>query len=215
MAKWYADNIELVQFEGVGKYGFPQLYRCPEIPSGLVWDQCSHIAKIRDAGKRKQTAIHFNVFDTQIQPYWTKPMKYVRILRQFGACASPDFSMYADMPEAYRIWSVYKNRWLGRLWQECDITVVPLVSWSTPESYDWMFDGYPTESIVMVSSVGSNKDAKSQYYFQMGYRQMMDRLRPIKILYYGVIVDGADYGNIEKIESWQEQFRATRWKGGG
>lgn len=204
----YIDNIEIAQFEGVGKYEFPQVLPCKSIPQGLMWDQCSHLAQIKD---RIHTGLHFNIFDTQIQPYWSKPTKYAKILRQFGAVASPDFSMYADMPEAYRIWSVYKNRWLGRFWQECGITVVPLVSWSTPDSFDWMFDGYPTDSIVMVSSVGSNKDEKSQYYFRIGYRHMIDCLNPIKILYYGVIVDGADYGNIEKVDSWQEHFRASRW----
>ena len=84
-------------------------------------------------------------------------------------------------------------------------------------SYDFCFDGFPKHSTVAVSSVGVKGDYD---LFRRGYEEMLRRLEPETILYYGDMIDGLT-GNIIRIPSFYEQKRpelnerAKRKRGGG
>ena len=58
------------------------------------------------------------------------------------------------------------------------------MSWSTPDSFEWCFDGEPKDSVVAVSSVGSLNVLDS---FLEGYNAMLDALHPTKIIFYGQV----------------------------
>ena len=67
------------------------------------------------------------------------------------------------------------------------ITVIPTISWSDKSSFEWCFDGEPEGGVVAVSSVGTQMNSDARALFLAGYREMLDRLKPSAILFYGFV----------------------------
>jgi hypothetical protein len=66
------------------------------------------------------------------------------------------------------------------------------VSWSTPASFDFCFEGVPPNSLVAVSAVGVNLEEPAQHKrFMAGFREMVERLTPTAVLAYGNLPDEA------------------------
>ena len=88
--------------------------------------------------------------------------------------------------------------------------MIPDVVWGEKKSFDFCFDGIPKHSTVAVSSVGVKRDKdwnnETSSLFRDGYNEMLKRLEPTAILYYGDMIDGLE-GNIIKIPSFYEQKR--------
>jgi hypothetical protein len=102
---------------------------------------------------------------------------------RWSAVCEPDFSVWADAPVAEQIHAVYRTRWCGRLWQENGIPVIPVLNWSTPESYNFAFLGIPKNCpVVAVECVtcGSNVAA-----FNQGLAAGVEQIQPKHLLIYG------------------------------
>ena len=89
------------------------------------------------------------------------------------------------------------------------IDVIPTISWSDRESFDWCFDGEPVGSVVAVSSVGVMNSKERKALFMDGYSEMMDRLQPETVLFYGQVPEECE-GNIVKIKSFGENLSERR-----
>ena len=61
------------------------------------------------------------------------------------------------------------------------LTVIPTVSWSTPRSFEFCFDGIEKGSIVAVGTLGCKKSKRS---FMCGYNEMLERIEPSKIIVF-------------------------------
>lgn len=126
------------------------------------------------------------------------------------AVIAPDFSLYTDFPRALQILSCYRRNWCGAYWSYFGVDIIPDVVWGDKESYDYCFDGLPKRSTVAVSSVGVKQDktwnGDSGSIFRDGYVEMMNRLEPTTILYYGDMIDGLE-GNIIRIPSFYAEKR--------
>ena len=76
------------------------------------------------------------------------------------------------------------------------INVIPTIAWSTPDSYEWCFDGGPeTHGTVAISSVGTQKDKIAKELYLEGYKEMIRRLEPESIIFYGNVPEECK-GNI-------------------
>ena len=128
------------------------------------------------------------------------------MLSEFRYVMAPDFSMYTDFPKAIQIYNHYRKHWVGAYLQEAGVAVIPTISWSTPDSLEWCFDGEPVGGTVAVSSVGCMKNAESRRLFIRGYNEMLERLRPKKIICYGNVPVECN-GNIARITSFQDKFK--------
>ena len=84
--------------------------------------------------------------------------------------------------------------------------MVPTIGWSDEASYTWCFDGEPTDSVVAVSSVGTQNSEYSKELFLTGYREMMKRLTPTHIIFYGKVPKECE-GNIIRVESLSEKLK--------
>ena len=76
------------------------------------------------------------------------------------------------------------------------IKVIPTIGWSDHDSYKWCFDGEPKHSIVAVSSIGTQRYESSKRLFLDGYAEMIKRLQPTKVLFWGNIPEELDKTNI-------------------
>ena len=150
--------------------------------------------------------VHFFVDDYQFNRLWTNIDRYVPMLSQFRYVMSPDFSTYTDFPKAIQIYNHYRKHWIGAYLQQAGISIIPTISWSTPDSFEWCFDGEPVGGTVAISSVGCMNSKARKNLFLTGYAEMVKRLHPEKIIFYGNVPPECT-GNIVRIRSFQDKFK--------
>lgn len=189
-------NLASAMYKGVGKYSIPEIKPVYDlnVNKWLAFND----AKPYVTKKDEHTGIHFFLDDFQFERVWNNPDKYIKYLSKYDCVMSPDFSLYVDFPLAVTIFNQYRKHWLSAYWQEHGITVIPVIRWMFPDSYDWCFDGEPKNSIVAVSNIGCVKDPELKKMFDDGYKEMIKRLNPSKILFYGKIFGNYE-GNVKYI----------------
>lgn len=195
------ENLNRAIFDGVGEYGIPAIE--PDSPEVDNWIGFN-FAKTCD--EPEIHGIHFFIDDYQFVRVWKDPDRYTNMLGKFQAVCTPDFSTYTDFPKAVQIYNHYRKHWLGAYWQEAGIRVIPTISWSDRDSYEWCFTGEPEGYTVAVSSVGTQGSRETRQLFMDGYREMMSRLQPSRIVMYGDIPDECQ-GNIISVKAFQSKWR--------
>ena len=203
------ENLHKMYIGGVGRCDILEI--CPvNIDIYMIeWIPFSYAKTCKDP---KGKGIHFYLDDYQFARLWNRPDEYIPLLRQFEAVCTPDFSTYTDMPVALQIYNHYRKHWLGAYWQMHGITVIPTISWSTPGSYDWCFDGEPQNAIISISSVGTQQNKESMELFNAGCREAIKRLNPTQILWHGKCPEEFDW-NVVRIEPHYEQIVRRRKNG--
>lgn len=186
------ENLDKFNFSGVGKYEIPQIDPETKYPGGEFVGMNYALTEKFPESK----IMHCFVDDYQFIRYWNNPNKYLPVLSKFSAVCSPDFSTYTDMPLAMQIYNHYRKHWLAAYWQLNGITLYPTISWSDEKSYDWCFDGEPVGGVVAVSSVGTQKNKESKRLFLLGYEEMMKRLDPAWVIFYGIVPEECDWNVI-------------------
>ena len=201
------ENQNRKQFPITNYWGIPEMSGTSTVGKKFIrfadWNEC----------KDPQNYIaHFYYDDFKFIAAWRDPDKYIDRLRNFKAVVSPDFSLYTDFPRALQMLSCYRRQWCGAYWQSLGIDVIPDVVWGDEESFKFCFEGIPSHSTVAVSSVGVKADKEwnnqTSDLFKRGYDEMLNRLEPTAILYYGDMIDGLE-GNIIRIPSFYEQRRES------
>lgn len=150
--------------------------------------------------------VHFFLDDYQFNVLWNNINKYINILSQFKYVMSPDFSTYTDFPKTIQIYNHYRKHWVGAYLQSAGIQVIPTISWSTPDSFQWCFDGEPEGGTIAVSSVGTANSKAKKELFLTGYNAMIERLNPEIILFYGKVPEECK-GNIINIKAFQDKWK--------
>lgn len=196
------ENLDKLAFAADNKYCVPQIEPVNTYPQG----EFIPVNYVKSEKNESEKIVHFFVDDYQFVRYCNQPDKYIPKLAKFAAVCAPDFSLYTDMPLAMQIYNHYRKHWLAAYWQMHGLTVYPTIGWSDEQSYDWCFDGEPIGGIVAVSSVGTQKSKESKRLFLRGYDEMMKRLEPQGIIFYGQAPSECE-GNIIQIPSHYEKIR--------
>lgn len=186
------ENLDKGKFPSAGPFDIP-IIRPAET-------DCVEFIRFGEAKKcsfRSGVGVHFFTNDATFSYVWSHPDDYTAMLSSFACVLSPDFSTYTDYPVALQIWNHYRKHWLAAYWQSLGMTVIPSISWSTPQSYDWCFNGEPKHSTVAVASTGALTNKQTRLLFLAGYEAMMERLEPEKILFYGEVPKECK-GNIQR-----------------
>ena len=195
------ENIERRRFTGVGIYDIPAI-KSVDYTGGCEFIGFNYAKSCKMPGEK---GVHFFVDDYQFTRLWTSIDRYVKMLSKFRYVMTPDFSTYTDFPMAIQIYNHYRKHWVGAYLQDHGISVIPTISWSTPDSFEWCFDGEPEGSVVAVSAVGCLKNAESKRLFIEGYEEMVQRLHPERIIFYGNVPQECT-GNIVRIKAFQDKF---------
>jgi len=114
---------------------------------------------------------------------------------------TPDYSTYADMNYWRQIESIAHSRWIGAYWQDEGQLVIPTISWSTPDSFEFCFDGVEKHSVVAVGMIGCKRSKRE---FLQGYNEMMFRIEPDAIICFGKPFDEME-GNLISVD-----YRSSR-----
>lgn len=195
------ENLNKGIFEGKGAFDVPRLF-----PERCNAENFIGFNYVRTCKQPYDKGVHFFIDDYQFTRLWRNPDAYLGLLHKFKCVCTPDFSIYNDFPKAIQIYNHYRKHWLGAYWQNCGIPVISTVSWSDKSSFEWCFDGEPVGGAVAVSSVGTQRSKESRLLFMDGYNEMLLRLHPSIIYFYGNVPDGCN-GNIVRIKAYQEKFR--------
>ncbi len=135
---------------------------------------------------------HFYVDDKHFNTLWTQFYVYLDRLRFFPSVIGPDFSTYSDWLLDIVRWNIFRNKFVVALLQYYGIDVIPNVSWSLPNSYEFAFEGLPQNSLIAVNSTGVGHNGFSKSLWLQGYKEMLSVLRPKHILRYGSVQKGED-----------------------
>ncbi len=199
------ENQERMQFPSDGFYGMPVMRK-----TDTCGDRLLRFCDYKEVDDLSGYIAHFYYDDYKFIAAWRDPDKYIDLLRRFKAVISPDFSLYTDFPRALQILSCYRRQWCGAYWQSLGIDVIPDVVWGDEESFAYCFDGIPEHSVVAVSSVGVTNDGQwngaAGELFKLGYKAMLEKLKPTKIIFYGTLIEGLD-GDIIRVPSYYETRR--------
>ena len=199
------ENQELRQFAEDNYYGIPRMFS-----TQTTGTQMLRFMDWNEVEDPENYIAHFYYDDFKFIQAWRHPDKYVDKLMRFKAVVAPDFSLYTDFPRALQILSCYRRQWVGAYWQSLGLDVIPDVVWGDEKSFDYCFLGIPEGGTVAVSTVGvtNNDDWNGKFgeMFRDGYNEMMKRLSPSTILFYGDEIEGLE-GNIIVCPSYYKQKR--------
>ncbi len=165
----------------VGKYQIPSIpkHDVIRIPKDMVpFDK-------RNVVKERNLAIDFYMHDVTFRQILTSTSKYLDELSRFAAVISPDCSLYRDMPLCLQITNTYMSRAVGFYLQRRGVYVIPNVRWGDERSFEFCFQGLPTNDIVCVSTHGCIKGEENKYYFKLGLEEMLNVLKPQVVLVHG------------------------------
>ena len=168
-------------FEGSGKWNIPLIKKQPINTSNVSLIACSD-TRSRDNKINCRNGVHFFVDDYRFEGIYNNPERTLSKFSQYAFLLTPDFSTYADMDLWRQIENVAKNRWVGAYWQNRGLIVIPTISWSTPRSNEFCFDGVEQNSIVAISTLGCRN---SKLQFLRGYEEMLKKLSPETIICFG------------------------------
>ena len=195
------ENAQRMLFEGAGQYDIPEI-------EPTQFDNADFIGfnYAKSAKNCKDKAVHFFLDDYQFARVWTDPDRYIPMLQRFKYVLTPDFSLYTDFPKPLQIYNHYRKHWLGAYWQMHGIHVIPTICWSDTSSFDWCFDGEPTNSIVSISSVGTQQTANKKEAFAVGCREAIKRLNPSQILWHGKCPEEFDW-NVIHMKTFSDRLK--------
>lgn len=186
-------NLVYGMFEGVGEYDFPEMYP-------IQIDNLKDIPLQGFNYALKEThpeniGVHFFLHDYQFERVWKYPDRYTECLSKFAFVLSPDFSPYADIPKALKIFNVYRKMWCGRYWQEHGMKVIPTITWGNDEDLEWCLEGVPKHSTIAVSTMGEGRWANFKA-LKDNWDYLLWKLKPETILLYGKDLSSELSGNI-------------------
>lgn len=200
------ENCQKAIYDGAGEYNIPVIEPVNNIPKLDGWIEWNKAATTRRFDNK---GCHFFIDDYHFVRLWEQPDHYLDLLRKFAAVTSPDFSPYSDFPKAIQVYNHYRKHWLGRYWQQNGITVIPTITWSSPDTLEWAFDGEPVGSVVALSSVGMFDTKEHISWLMDGYYTMMDILDPSLIYWKGKVPKEIDNinNNIIRIDEHVAKWR--------
>ncbi|MBR4948776.1 MAG: DUF4417 domain-containing protein [Clostridiales bacterium] len=164
------------------------------IPADIItWEEAKSIHKkiiaMKDYDYRYDAFVCFYMDDYKFdgpKGVWLNPEHALEVLKHFAGAITVDFSTYLDFPEPIKTYATYRMRLLGYWWGKNGIAVINNVRWGTYETYDYCFEGIPTDSLVTIGTVGGGpRRLVDRERFVSGLSEMIKRLRPHTILVYG------------------------------
>ncbi|MEG0919190.1 MAG: DUF4417 domain-containing protein [Anaerovoracaceae bacterium] len=183
-----------------GKWNIPLIKKQEIDTTDVSLIACSD-TKASDKQENKKSGVHFFVDDYRFNGIYNNPERSFHRYAQYAFLLTPDFSTYADMDMWRQLESVAKNRWCGAYWQSKGLTVIPTISWSTPRSYDFCFDGVEKNSIIAIGMIGCKGNKTG---FMRGYYAMLEKLEPTAIICFGTPFEEMS-GNIIPVD-----YRSSR-----
>ena len=169
------------EYDCVGYYNIPKIKK-----QDIKLDNINLISYSDTYSKEneinKQKGDHFFIDEKRFEGIYSNPEKSFEKLSQYKFLLTIDYSLFREMPRAIQIYNVFRNRWIGAYWQSHGLNVIPCISWSDSQSYEFCFDGIEKGSIVAIGMIGCKNNKVS---FMRGYNKMLEVIQPNAIIVFG------------------------------
>lgn len=187
-------------YQSAGKWGVPLVKNQNLSLDNIGLIACSD-TRANDNAVNRRNGVHFFVDDYRFKSIYDNPERSLDRYAQYAFLLTPDYSLYADFNLWQQIENVGKNRWVGAYWQSKGLRVIPTISWSTPQSFEFCFDGVEKNATVAVSTVGCRRSKRE---FMRGYDAMLTKLQPRSIICYGDTFPEME-GNVISVSYWESR----------
>lgn len=144
--------------------------------------------------KDKDCIVHFYENDRRFMRLFHNPTKYLSFLRKCAVVVGPDLSQLAYMDETSRFFHAWHNRAMSAWLQQNGVNIIPNVTWSRRDSFEYSYDGMPKQSIIAVNCTGILDHDISMYMWREGYKNVVLPLEPSIIIRYGDKMPGEKEG---------------------
>lgn len=117
--------------------------------------------------------------------------KYKERFKDVRYAIAPDYSEVGDIPRIENVYRLFKSRIVALwLWFECDVIVIPNITYASENYFDVMLDGMDDSEVVAFSVKGSIKEQSEKELLQKAIKYTIDKLKQLKkIVVYSVSVD--------------------------
>lgn len=148
--------------------------------------------------KYNNAIVGFFLHDHIFESVFNNPINTLQRLKDANikGILTPNFSLWADEPNALQIYNWYKTQWTGRFYQESGIKVMPTLNWSDEDSYDFAFSGVPKYAKKVIVQCRNLKNEKEKIRFLKGLHEAYNKLEFEFVYIYG--------GNIPSSKSFLE-----------
>lgn len=117
--------------------------------------------------------------------------KYKERFKNVSYAIAPDYSEIGDIPRIENVYRLFKSRIVSLwLWLECNIIVIPNITYASENYFDVMLDGMEETEVVAFSVKGSLNECAERVLLQKAIKHTVDNLKQLKkIIIYSVSVD--------------------------
>lgn len=164
----------------VGRYGFPQLARGNYIPDTAVLPFNYFLST-----ERSRNWYHCFVDDKRFACLYRNFYRYLEPLKQVRGIISTDFSLYRDSDIDTLVENCRRNRSVHYALQKEGIPAIPTAGFAGEESWEWCFDGLPSDSTVAVTTNCLGADPEAHRLFIGGIDAMVCKIHPSAIIVCG------------------------------
>jgi hypothetical protein len=158
----------------------------------------------------EKTILLTHTHDLELETIWQNVAAVTKrfLNKRFMALMAPEFSVSVMFPMAERIWQTFRNRWVGRYWQEAGFKVIPTVSHLGVEGDEnFLYAGIPVGCPCVSTQVQAHgeEDHKDDFeymlkVYRVSYDAIINRVQPKQIIIYGGklrtrVIEELDLGN--------------------
>ncbi|MDY4787828.1 MAG: DUF4417 domain-containing protein [Bacilli bacterium] len=182
-----------------GKYDLPYAY-CKDVNI----DYIALYPNLNEYSKTKNTAVGFYVFDLKFDNirglfsaiYYNDIKRLDYFKERFKGvkyAIAPDYSQIGDIPRVENLYRLFKTR-IVSLWLtiECDVIVIPNITYANENYFDVMLDGMEDCECVAFGVKGSIKELSQRELLLKAIKYAVDNLKKLKtIIVYSVCIDNS------------------------
>ena len=201
----------------VGKYDFPQLSQLNYLPELPVYP----FNYLKSTVAKGRYWYHCFTSEKYFHRLYHSFDEYLPFLQQTKGIISADFCLYRDYPEEILIENCRANRLIDYALQQAGIPMIPTAGFAGETSWEWCFDGLPTNSTVAVTTNTLGNDPEAKRLFVGGINVIVEKLQPTAIIVCGKcpewITEKFPKINVVQIPNysmmWQERERRKKLNG--
>jgi len=181
----------------IGKYDLPYV-RCPKI---INIDYLALYSEIGHYNKTGNSCLCFYQYDNRFDAingifnaiyYDNKKLlaNYKQRFKDVKYAIAPDYSQCGDVPRIENLYRIFKSR-IVSIWLllECNILVIPNITYANENYFDVMVDGMEDTEVVAFSVKGSTREKIENELLKKAIRHVVDTLKALKkIIVYSVSI---------------------------
>lgn len=140
----------------------------------------------------KNMIVSFFTWDYYFEGWWQTPSKYVGKVLNTGVkyITTPDFSPNTDMGNIFGLWQLYRQRYLGRYFQEAGLKLLPHCAWPDGDVKFLIEETLPTLPnpipllLMQMQTLNPKEVAGGMDHYKKQMQIVLDELKPEGVVLY-------------------------------